>query len=280
MAQMAINFGFKQFLWNYCPPLFHVGRWLRSSMHRSRQKNLAAQILPLHETILKQCGFVVQTGPFRGMKYEPQTRHYPDSFLPRLVGSYEAQTHDAIETALRRSPSAIIDIGCEEGYCAVGFALRHQGKVFAYDIENWARESCRKLARLNGVADRLEIGGACTCQSLQATLPPNAFVLCDCEGYELELLDPVKVPALATADVLVELHDFVRLDLAMTPIILDRFRDTHDITMIEFGNREPGRYPCLECLPREKRPLALHEDRMPGQQWAFLKSRSRTSLHR
>src|SRR5205807_5812109 len=141
-------------------------------------------------------------------------------------------------------------IGCEEGYCAVGLARRHsRGKTYAFDIDEGSQRACRKLAEINGVADRMVIGGACDCATLQTVLQEDGFVYCDCEGFEYEVLDPVKVHGLARADILVELHDFVRMDLAITPAVLERFRGTHDISVFAMDERDPAAYPCLECIP-------------------------------
>ena len=121
------------------------------------------------------------------------------------------------------------------------------------------------------------------CHSEQRNIPVHdrnticgerSLVFSDCESYELELLDPAKVPALKNADIIVELHDFMRIDVAITPTILARFAATHDIEITGVKRRSAQDFPCLSVLPREVRARALHEDRVQYQQWAYLKAKN------
>jgi hypothetical protein len=204
------------------------------------------------------------------------SRSHGSALLPKLVGAYEAELHGVLRTILARPYATVIDVGCAEGYYAVGLALRLPGAVtYAFDIAAAARERCGELAGLNGVRDRVVIEGECTAERLQELLRPPALVVCDCEGAEVELLDPEQAPALREADLLIELHDDQRLDVEVTPTLLSRFRDTHDVTLIGLQERRPDRYPALHFLAPGAQRLALHEDRMPGQQWAFLTPRER-----
>jgi len=88
------------------------------------------------------------------------------------------------------------------------------------------------------------------------------------------LLDPAKVPHLKDADIIVELHDFMRTDVAITPTILARFADTHEITVTGIKRRSAEDFPSLSILPQEVRGRAMHEDRVEYQQWAYLKAKS------
>ena len=100
-------------------------------------------------------------------------------------------------------------------------------------------------------------------------------MFCDCEGYEIELLDPDKAPHLKTADIIVELHDFMRTDIDITPTILSRFAATHDIAIAGVTQRASRDYSCLAEFPERARGRALHENRVSYQQWAFLRSKTR-----
>jgi ribosomal protein L11 methylase PrmA len=216
---------------------------------------------------------VVQGGPFAGMKFHRSSA--ADAYLPLLTGSYEAETHGFIETALKRAPETIVDVGCDAGYVAVGLALRTAAAtVYAFDIRAEARDNCRSLAVDNQVESRIVIGSECTPAKLDTICGTRSLVFCDCEGYELDLLDPAKVPHLKDADIIVELHDFMRTDVAITPTILARFADTHDISLTGITRRSAEEFPSLSVLPQEVRARALHEDRVEYQQWAYLKAKS------
>ncbi len=102
----------------------------------------------------------------------------------------------------------VVDIGCDEGYYAVGMAMRlPRARVYAFDINSQAQHDCAQMAVLNNVQDRVVIGGECTWEGLQQLLKPGDLVICDCEGCEAALMDPAKAPALARAFLIVELHD-------------------------------------------------------------------------
>ena len=55
---------------------------------------------------------------------------------------------------------ALLNIGCADGYYAVGLAMRMPGvPVFAHDLNPKAQTGCREVAALNGVAERGQVGG-------------------------------------------------------------------------------------------------------------------------
>jgi hypothetical protein len=259
----------KRLLYRYAPPLFHLARYIRTRLHERREQQCRSHLGVIQRAFVERYGLSVQTGPFRGMRYI--NRSHGSALLPKLVGSYEAELHPILRTALKREPGTIVDIGCAEGYYAVGLALRLPRAVsYAFDIAAGARERCRELAERNGVGDRVVIDGECTPARLQELLWPGSLVVCDCEGAEVELLDPEQAPGLREADLLIELHDDLRLDVDVTATLIARFRATHDITLIRLQERDPARYPTLAFLAPGAQRLALHEDRMPGQQWAYL----------
>lgn len=153
----------------------------------------------------------VLAGPFRGMQYVP--RAHGSEWAPKLLGTYECEIAPAIEEALTRKPRLFVNIGGGEGYYAVGLALRSPGvETVCFESSRRGRSMIRRLADHNDVVDRLRVFGTCNREALAATLSHGSrvFVLCDVEGAEWELLDPVAIPSLREADVLVELHEFRR----------------------------------------------------------------------
>ena len=224
----------------------------------------------LTRAIVRRQGLVVGTGPFAGMKYIPDA--HGSRLVPKLVGSYELELHDAIAEILADPPSVVVDVGCAEGYYAVGFASAlPEATVYAYDIAPGAREMCAKLGALNGIGEKLVIQGRCDCKELESLPLNHAFVICDCEGYELELLRPDKVPSLKHARLLVELHDFSVPGI--TAELQLRFESTHRMKLIDIQERDPEAYESLSDLSPAMKALALFEretDTTPPQQWAYL----------
>ncbi len=214
----------------------------------------------------------MNSGPFAGMKYIREA--CGSAIIPKLLGSYELELHDTVYKIISREPQVIVDIGCAEGYYAVGFAgLLPDVKIYAYDINPVARANCAQLASLNGVTNRVIVRGKCDSDELQSLPLDGAVVICDCEGYELELLDPVKVPELSRAILLVELHDcFVP---GLSDKLLERFKDTHDISLISIRERDPSCYQSLVGLKPAYKWLAIDEGRQISSetnkaQWAYL----------
>jgi hypothetical protein len=102
-------------------------------------------------------------------------------------------------------------------------------------------------------------------------------VLCDVEGEEQQLLDPLTVPSLRTALVLVETHDFIRPGI--TEELRRRFAPTHEIQCLwqtsrsraDFPFRSPG--TCL--LPKSYLDWAVSEWRLTRMCWLWMKPNDR-----
>ena len=174
-------------------------------------------------------GAVVQTGPFAGMIYETDATE--GALLPRLLGAYESRLHPHIEALAREGLDQIVDIGCAEGYYAVGFArLLSEVIVHAFDTDPQAQRACLALAERNGVADRVKVSGGFAHADFEAFAGTRSLVFMDIEGGESDLLDPVRAPALRGLKIIVETHGG---PTDLTDRIAARFTDTHDIIRID-----------------------------------------------
>lgn len=210
-------------------------------------------------------------GPFQGMRYPYDV--VLSSCVPKLVGSYEEELHSLINEIIRRRYSIVVNVGCAEGYYAVGFALRMPDAiVYAFDTDPTAQHYCASLAKLNSVSERVRVNGFCNHRERQQLCGRHSFILCDCEGFEGELLDPGSVPQLAATDILVELHDFIKPGVTNT--ILSRFHDTHSLTLVDTQGRDTKNYPVLESVAPQDRYSILSENRPAPMQWAYLRSKS------
>jgi hypothetical protein len=159
-----------------------------------------------------------------------------------------------------------INIGAAEGYYAAGLALRlPKAAIIAFEMDQGARERCRQAAARNGVADRIDLRGVCDVTALRDCLPEQALVFCDCEGGELGMLDPASVPALRSAFIIAECHDFA--DRSITDTLRNRFAPTHTVEMVTEGPRDPNRFPFLRRLDSLDRWLAVCEDRPETMHW-------------
>ena len=239
-------------------PFFHwaVGRTTR---------RLLPQIFP-------ESSLIIPAGPFEGMKYLPLTST-GSSLIPKLLGTYEVELHPALNQILSRRYQTIVDIGCADGYYLVGLALKIPGVVaHGFDMDSEALNICKRLAELNGVDARIRLYGRCTTDGLIPLVREKTLVFCDCEGAEVDLLDPERVPNMLQADVLVELHD--RLVRGASVLIRERFSETHDVTVIRSTQRTPENYSQLNRLNAKDKRFALDEFRGGPAEWAFLSARA------
>ena len=198
------------------------------------------------EAFSKVNGTTVLHGPFAGLRYPAeavQSRHN----VPMLLGSYERELHAIMDSVLLDSYDLVVDVGCAEGYYAVGLALKGRFPVMAFDAEPRELSLCRTMARLNGVEDRIRFGSWCSAEILRnLTEGKRTFVLSDCEGFEPELFEQATVAALKHSDALVELHGE-----AYEPL-LNRFSRTHDVRISMASPRLAEDYPELACLARRR----------------------------
>jgi hypothetical protein len=204
-------------------------------------------------------GWSVKYGPFTDMKYVDTARL--SKLLPKIIGSYEMELHPIIYDLLKKRFDVVIDVGCAEGYYAVGFALKSNSDVIlAFDTDNTARGLCHKMAILNDVENRVVIGGICTPEILNIFCSKNCLVICDCEGYEFELLDPSKVYHLKGAYILVEIHEWHNPEIPSA--IHNRFKQTHDFIYVPMQVRKPDYFNQLNMLSKKEQLMALDEVRM------------------
>lgn len=231
---------------------------------RRRECGLAA----LEERYLAANEARVRAGPFEGMRYLPQAKG--SVLLPKLLGTYELEIAPWIRDVIAAKPARIVDVGCAEGYYAVGFASSlPECEVFAFDINASAQALCRQLAALNGVTERVRVAGRCGAENLERLAGPGTVVVCDIEGAEGLLLDPATAPALNQSTLIVELHDC--LVPGVSEVIRSRFAATHTMDEVSAEERACLRLEALAGYAADEQALMLSEHRVPGQSWIRLR---------
>jgi len=248
--------------------LFSSAYWALQSRF-GRYPRLARRFIRRH-------GLVVTGGPFAGMRYP--RRAAVGRIVAKLIGSYEEELHGVLEDFLRGGPRTVVNIGSAEGYYAVGLARAlPEARVHAFETDAGRRALCGELARENGVEERVLLHGACTAGDLARLPAPGDLVVCDCEGFETEVLRPDLVPWLLGARLLVELHD------AFVPgtreALTARFAPTHTIRLVAEAPRDPTQHVALRHLTVEEAREALDEYRRDREarplhmQWAVMTPR-------
>ncbi|MDO8911834.1 class I SAM-dependent methyltransferase [Phenylobacterium sp.] len=182
------------------------------------------------DALLRREGAKILSGPFAGMDYVGEATE--GALAPRLLGSYESELHPAIARFAGEGFDCIVDVGCAEGYYAVGLARLMPGvTVYAYDIVEKARRACADLAAKNGVAERVVVRETFTPEGFEEFADRRTLVMMDVEGAEDDLLRPDLSPALARMSLIVETHDVYRQGVLQR--IQARFSATHDIQRLD-----------------------------------------------
>jgi hypothetical protein len=242
-----------------------------SSRARAHSANLIKKwgLSDLNRKLIEEIGHKVLTGPFAGTTLTKQAEE--QHIGPYLLGTYEMELHRWVEEVATRRFSQILDVGSSFGYYAVGLARRFpQTLVTAFDTDWWARRAVADMAAANG-ASNVRIESRCTPAWLAEQLQPGALIVSDCEGYERTLFFERSIPALATATMIVELHDDSPGELAAR--FRERFSATHAVEEVG-GRLETPRVSGIRTLTGQELDRVSHEVRGP-QSWAYLRPLTR-----
>jgi precorrin-6B methylase 2 len=222
----------------------------------------------LVNTFFQHHGARVLNGPFAGMAYVGQAAE--GALMPRLLGTYEAELHPHLEAFSREGVDCVIDVGCAEGFYAVGLArMLPEAVIYAYDIAAEARAACAELAERNRVADRVVIRKTFAPQDFQRFANRRALVIMDVEGAETELLRPDLAPALAGMRLIVETHSAAALRT-----VRERFAPTHDIQRVDAAGKVCDLPPWLKGLGHLDQLLAVWEWRGCPTPWLVMRPKA------
>jgi hypothetical protein len=261
-----------------------VVQWLRERLAREpnpsdpKELNTILRVLAIWrsraiaEAYVRHHGSRILQGPFAGMEYVAAATE--GALTPRLIGTYESELHPYIEGYAKAGLDTVIDVGCAEGYYAVGLArLMPQVTVHAYDINPRARAACAELAAKNAVSERVVIGEKFSPTGFEAFKGRRCLVMVDIEGAEDDLLQPDQSPALADMDLIVETHDVYRPGVCER--LMARFAATHDVTKLD---PQPKTLPLpafLHGAGHLDQLLAVWEFRIRATPWLVMTPKRR-----
>jgi len=251
-------------------------RLLDIPLVRKISKKIYYEILKYEDAELSQLFSpqkVVLGGIFKGMKY-PDYESSGSPLFTKFLGSYEDELNPFFTETSTIQYSEILDIGCAEGYYAVGLSMMHpEAKVYAYDIDDIALNRCRAMAAANGVTDKIIFENKCEKSTLvNFKFSGRGLILSDCEGYEKELFDRETAVALKNCDVIIELHDNAVPDIKQR--MTDAFKDTHSISFVTSRCKSQRDYPLLATLslPAMYQDNRFIEDRNTTMDWAVIRA--------
>jgi len=210
----------------------------------------------------------VLRGKFEGMVY-PQAIACGSALPPKLIGSYEGELDQVMETIIQLTPERIYDIGCAEGFYAVGLAMRlPKTKIHAFDTDSVARRACSALAKRNNVTQNLMISEGVEKVDILAW-NDECVIISDCEGYEGCLFDEKVAIRHSRSYFLIEIHDIVDPEISVS--LKAAFSATHKIDVIEsiddLKKVDLYEFPELRGMSRAKRLQILTERRPCLMTW-------------
>jgi hypothetical protein len=212
----------------------------------------------------------VQGGPFRGMKYVDQSAE--GCHVPKVIGCYEHELQPFFEAAITTRYDDVVNVGCAEGYYAIGLALRMPGAtIHAYDINPGARTMCGRTAERNGVAGRMRIAELFKSTTFRDFAGRRSLFLIDIEGNEVGLLEGAPDADLAGFDFIIECHDAAPGKISRP--LLERFQRTHAACLIAHSLPVVELPPTLSKLSDLDQLLAVWEWRSHPTPWLVAASR-------
>lgn len=217
-------------IWFFLKPLSKVGIILNNLRTYNPKQEEAKTGIDFKKILFQN--LIVQNGPFKGMLY-PEISSIGSAIYPKLLGCYEKELWETIEYFKNNKYSEIIDVGCAEGYYAVGMALNTKdSKIYAYDTEEKARILCNEMAKLNNVNDRIIIRSKLKPEELGLfPFSGRGLIICDCEGFEKELFNKDNVKNLINCDLIIEAHDL--FDINISTYLKEIFSESHNVRSIQ-----------------------------------------------
>lgn len=215
--------------------------------------------------------------PFKGLLY-PYVESIGSAFYPKILGSYERELQKTLTKFIDEDYSEIIDIGCAEGYYAIGLAIKFtKAKIYAFDINKRAQELCSKMAILNCVSDRVEFGSEVTPNYLSSfKFAKKGLIICDCEGFESELFNEHNIDNLKSCDLIIQTHDFLSIEISGN--LKKLFSKTHDIESIfsidDIHKAQNYYYPEISNMSLVDKKKILSERRPSIMEWIICKPKT------
>lgn len=218
----------------------------------------------------------VRQGRFAGMRYAI-IEATCSAVIPKMLGTYESELDAVFDWVFANTYEQVFDIGCAEGYYAVGLALQFPGcHISAFDTDFRAQELCSQNARLNKVDNRVDVAGEVSAEKLASTIQGRrCLIVCDCEGFEGSLFNDKTVSEFCQSDLLIETHDFI--EAGICKYLISLFANTHQVQVLhsidDLQKARTYQSDLASNLDIEAKKLAYAEGRPVIMEWLFLTPR-------
>jgi hypothetical protein len=179
-------------------------------------------------SLVEKIGNRIYFGPFSGIIIPKESNSLLT--ISEILGLYESCLHSKFTDLLNQDISNVILVGGNNGYYAAGISYLFNPEIlniyeseskFHPIINSWFLEN--KLSQIN-------ILGKATSEEFGSIESKIDFLFMDCEGYEIELLNPQLFLWQQKTEILLELHPFYVSNLIAK--ISSKFKKTHNIEII------------------------------------------------
>ena len=210
---------------------------------------------------------IVQNGPFKGMIYDCE--NYWGNIYPKLLGSYESELHDIINSLIKINFDNIINVGSAEGYFTIGFALKSNvHEIIAVDPFRISKKEINSLIRKNNITKKINFKYWVSNKRLSNWIKTKTLIIMDCEGSEAGYLKSTSLTNFHKAHILCEIHDFSDHPNIGSDLI-KRFNKTHHIKIIRQEKRQFHEYRTVENFSENEMIKLLDEHRPKNNYWIF-----------
>jgi len=166
----------------------------------------------LSNKLLEEFNGVIRYGPFKGLKFSPESSWGVGDRASMLLGLYEKE----ILTSLQNIPDkykTFIDLGAADGYYGIGSLVNGMfEKSYCYEINVVSQKIIKKNAELNNVASKVLIRGLADkhfYKDFKNDEIDQSVLLVDIEGGEFDLFDKNLFKKFSKSIIYIELHPWI-----------------------------------------------------------------------
>jgi len=247
-----------------------------ATLARYRAETVAERRLRLAETWFHRLQGCVAHGPFEGLRLDANPHWGKTDLCAMLLGTYEPEVMRFLKAGSVSGRKQFVDIGAADGYFAIG-ALRSGwfNSACCYELTAEGQATIARVAEANGVADRMSIFGEAKPQfylELEGQDWSDTVLLCDIEGGEFELFDEATLAALAGADILIEVHNWISDFWQRYTALLKRASGHFEIETFARRALPESHLDILDGESDDNRMLMLSEGRPSVMRYLRLRS--------
>ena len=166
----------------------------------------------LSNKLVEKFNGVIQYGPFKGLKFVPESSWGDGDRASMLLGLYEKEVSISLQNIPERY-KILIDLGSADGYYGIGTLINGMfEKSYCYEMNVVSQKIIKKNAELNNVASRVLIRGLADkyfYKDFKNDEIDQSILLVDIEGAEFDLFDKNLFKKFSKSIIFIELHPWI-----------------------------------------------------------------------